>query len=170
MFSNSIRLILIGVSILAAILMFYSRNYYPGGLFVISALLFSYGYFRYGAVNKSFQLLQKGENQKAEKLIDSVKHPNLLAKQQRGFYYFTKAIIEQDKGNTDNAEDFYLKALEYGVKTTNNEAIINLHLAKIYLERDLKAKARERLQKAKKLSDKELIINEIEELIPRIEN
>lgn len=170
MFSNFVRFILIAISALAAFLMFYSSNYYYGILFIITTLLFSYGYFRYGAVNKAFNLLQKGENKKAEKLIDSVKYPSLLAKQQMGFYFFTKAVLENDKGNTNAAENFYLEALKNGVRTKNNEAVINLQLAKIYLEKDLNQKAREHLQMAQKLSDKNEIISEIEKLIPQIEN
>lgn len=169
MFNNSVRLILSVIFLSLAIYLFLTGRIQLGALIVVAVIFLMYGYFRYGSVWSAFKDLQKGRNDKAEKLINSIKYPDLLTNQQKGFYFFTKAIIEQDKENFDEAESLYLKALELGVRTKNNEAIINYNLAKIYFEKNLLDSAKERLQKASSLSEKNELDIEIKNLSLQIE-
>jgi tetratricopeptide (TPR) repeat protein len=169
MFNNSVRLILSVIFLSLAIYLFLTGRIQLGVLFVVPIIFLKYGYFRYGSVWSAFKDLKKGRNDKAEKLINPIKYPDLLTKQQKGFYFFTKAIIEQDKENFDEAEFLYLKALELRVRTKNNEAIINFNLAKIYNEKNLTDSARERLQKAISFFDKKELDIEIEKLSLQLE-
>jgi len=131
---------------------------------VTVALFIIYGFFRYGSVWSAFQQIKKGENAKAENLVNSVKYPNLLSNQQKAYYFFTKAVLEQNKNNLDEAEFFYIQAIEKGLRTSNDKAIANLNLAYIYREKKMIDLAQSRLQKAIEFPHKEEVSKEIQKL------
>lgn len=170
MFSNSVRLLLIVISALAAIYHFFQGNLYIGFLFSAGILFLAYGYFRYGSVWSAFQHLTRGNNEKAEQLINSVKYPNLLSKQQKAYYFFAKGILHQNKNNLDEAEKFYLQSLESGLRISNNESIVNLNLANIYHQKGLLDDSNARLHEASVLPHKEQVEKEIQELKIKLES
>ncbi|MDQ3750367.1 MAG: hypothetical protein M3367_15340 [Acidobacteriota bacterium] len=96
--------------------------------------------------------------------MNSVKYPNLLSNPQKAYYFFTKAVLEQDKNNLDEAELFYIQAIEKGLKTSNDEAIANLNLAHIYREKKMINLAQSRLQKTIELPHKKEVDKEIQKL------
>jgi len=162
MFSNSLRLILIIISLLFSAYQFFKGELYLGCLFATAALLLIYGLFRYDSVWSAFQQIKKGKNTEAENLLNSVKYPNLLSNQQKAYYFFIKAVLEQDKNNLDDAEFFYIQAIEKGLKTSNDEAIANLNLAHIYREKKMIEHAQLKLQNAIELAHKEGVEKEIQ--------
>jgi len=164
MFSNSLRLILIVISLLFGIYQFSKGEIFPGFLSAAAVLLLIYGYFRYNNVRSAFLNLKNGENDKAEYLINSVKYPNLLSKQQKAYYFFTKAVLEQDRNNLDEAEFLYIQAIEQGLRTSNDEAVANLNLAHIYREKNMIDFAKSRLRKTMELPHKEQVAKEIQKL------
>ncbi len=164
MFSNSLRLILIIISLLFGVYQFFKGELYSGYLFLVAALFLIYGFFRYGSVWSAFQQIKNSKNTKVENLVNSVKYPNLLSNQQKAYYFFTKAVLEQDKNNLDEAEFFYIQAIEKGLKTSNDEAIANLNLAHIYREKKMSDLAQSRLQKTIELPHKKEVDKEIQKL------
>lgn len=169
MFSNSLRIILIIICLVFGIYQFFKGEIYLGFSFTAAAFFLIYGYFRYGNVWLAFQNLMKGHNIKAEKLINSVKYPNLLSTQQKAYYFFVKGVLEQDKNNWDEAEIYYLKALEEGLHTSNNAAIANLNLAIIYHQKGLLDSANLSLRNAIELPHKTEVETEIQKLRLKLE-
>ncbi len=155
MFSNSLRLILIVISLLFGIYQFSKNEVILGFLSSSAVLLLIYGYFRYNNVRSASLHLKKGENNKAEFLINSVKYPNLLSKEQKAYYFFTKAVLEQNKNNLDEAELLYIQAIEQGLRTSNDEALANLNLAYIYREKNMIDFAKSRLQRIIEMPQKD---------------
>jgi len=141
-----------------------------GFLFITAALFLIFGFFRYGSVWSAFQQIRKGENAKAENLLNSVKYPNLLSNQQKAYYFFIKAVLEQDKNKLAEAELFYIQAIEKGLKTSNDESIANLNLAHIYYGKKMINLAQSRLQKAIELPHKEEVNREIQKLKLKLGN
>jgi tetratricopeptide (TPR) repeat protein len=164
MFSNSLRLILIIISLLFGIYQFSKGEIFLPFLSATAVLLLIYGYFRYNNVRSASLHLKNGENSKAEYLINSVKYPNLLSKEQKAYYFFIKAVLEQNKNNLDEAEIFYIQAIEQGFRTSNDEAIANLNLAYIYREKNMIDFAKSRLQKTIEIPHKEEVDKEIQKL------
>lgn len=157
-------MILVACCLIAGAYQIYIGDALPGMLLFTAALFIVYGYFRYNAVYSAFQSLLKGDDKRAESLINSVKFPNLLAQSQKAYYFFAKGALEQNKVNLDAAEVFYMQALATGLRTTNDQAIVNLNLAKIYREKRLPALASEKIQQAIKLSHKPEVEEEIQKL------
>ncbi len=169
MFSNSLRIILIIICLVFGIYQFFKGEIYLGFLFTVAAFFLGYGYFRYGNVWSAFQNLMKGRNIRAEKLINSVKYPNLLSTQQKAYYFFAKGVLEQDKNNWDEAENYYLKSLEEGLRTSNDAAIANLNLATIYHRKGLLDSANLSLRNAIELPHKTEVETEIQKLRLKLE-
>lgn len=149
---------------LFAIYQFSKGEIFLGFLSVIAVLLLIYGYFRHNNVRSASLHLKNGGTSKAEDLINSVKYPNLLSKQQKAYYFFIKAVLEQNKNNLDEAELLYIQAIEQGFKTSNDEAIANLNLAYIYRDKNMFDVAKSRLQKTMDIPHKEELDNEIQKL------
>lgn len=164
MFSNALRLIIIIFALLFSIYQFSKNDLLPGILSAAAVLLLVYGYFRYNNVRSASLHLKNGENVKAENLINSVKYPSLFSKEQKAYYFFTKAILEQNKNNFDEAEFLYIQAIEQGFRTSNDEAIANLNLAHIYREKNMIDFAKSRLQKTIETPHKEEVDKEIKKL------
>lgn len=169
MFSNSLRIILIIICLVFGIYQFFKGEIYLGFSFTAAAFFLIYGYFRYGNVWLAFQNLMKGHNIKAEKLINSVKYPNLLSSQQKAYYFFVKGVLEQDKNNLDEAEIYYLKSLKEGLHTSNNVAIANLNLATIYHQKGLLDSANLSLRNAIESPHKTEVETEIQKLRLKLE-
>ena len=164
MFNNSVRLILIIISLLFGIYQFSKDETLQGFLFTSVALLLIYGYFRYNNVRNASLHLRNGENDKAEYYINTVKYPNLLSKEQKAYYFFTKAVLEQNKNNLDQAESLYIQAIEQGLGTSNDEAIANLNLAHIYHEKNMIDFAKSRLQNTIEMPHKKEVDKEIQKI------
>jgi tetratricopeptide (TPR) repeat protein len=164
MFSNSIRVILIVVSILLGSVSLSKGNLLSGVLGFTSTGLLIYGYFRYNLVHLLWRYLKQGNLTKAQEILDSIKFPNLLGTQQKAYYQFSKGYLASNHSQNDLAEDCFLQALQIGLRTTNDMAIANLELAKIYHEQGNPGEAYERLQKAKELPHNEELNPLIEKL------
>jgi len=99
-----------------------------------------------------------------------MKYPNLLSKQQKAYYFFAKGILHQNKNNLDEAERFYLQSFKMGLRTSNDEAIVNLNLADIYHRKGLTDDSNVRLYNASELTHKNEVEIEIQKLKSRLES
>ena len=140
------------------------NEFYFAASFFAAAGLLAYGYFRYGSVWVVFQHIKSGELTKAEKLLDAIKNPQLLSGQQKAYYFFSRALIEEHRNNLDVAESCLKQALELGLRTANDTAIANLNLANIYYRKGMFNEARDRLKEASGLPHKPQVAEEIQKL------
>jgi tetratricopeptide (TPR) repeat protein len=164
MFNNKIRLVLIIVSILYGSQALSKGNLWGTVLSFTSTGLLIYGYFRYHQVFLLHRYIQQGDLAKAQEIADSIRFPNLLSTQQKAYYLFAKGYLAINDSRNELAIDYFLQSLETGLRTTNDMAVANLELAKIYQAQGNRAKALERLQQARELPHKNELDPIIEEL------
>lgn len=169
MFNNTIRVLIIAACLLFSIVEMYRNQFLPALLFFIAAALTAYGYIRYGPVWQLSRLVRMGEIKEAEELLNSIKNPNLLSAGQRAYYFFYKGAMEENKNNLDAAQYNFTQALAIGLRTTNDESITNLNLARVYYRQGRLDEARKRLKQASELQHKAAVDVEIEQVRAEIE-
>ncbi|TVZ15593.1 tetratricopeptide repeat protein [Maribacter sp. MAR_2009_72] len=168
MFTPVVRIILVITSIGLAIV-FYGRNdFWNMALSLFGAVLFVYGYFKYGTVYAAFQQLKKENYDKAEKLISKIKNPEQLSKSQKGYFHFTNGIIASEKEEWDYSLSELLKALKIGLRTENDKSIVLLNLANVEFEKKNYDKATEYIKEVRKIDLKPLVKSETDTIEQKI--
>jgi hypothetical protein len=132
MFSNKVRIVLIVACIGVGAINVARGTVGLSIVFFAAGALLIYAYVRGGPVWLLFRHVRGGNLRKAERLLRTIRNPELLAAGQRAYYFFTKGMIEEDKHDLDAAESSYLQALKIGLRTTNDAAVVNWRLADIY--------------------------------------
>lgn len=97
-----------------------------------SAVLLLLMHFLFGNVWLAFRYLQRGKPQRAQKLLDQTRFPNLLVKRNRAYYYLAKGLLQlhqPDYQARDGGAADIRKALELGLFRANDRALAHLNLA-----------------------------------------
>ncbi|WP_121668012.1 tetratricopeptide repeat protein [Mesonia aquimarina] len=173
MFTPIIRIVLVILSLIAAIYFYSKKDYVNMSMMLVACGLFIYGYFKYGTIYAAFQQIKKNNIKKAEKLISKVKNPNKLTKREKSYYYFTTGIIALEKKKFEKSHSDLTQALDIGLRTENDKSIVLLNLANIELLREDHNKAIEYIKILKQLKLKpivELETNRIEKEIKTSKN
>lgn len=124
MFDSRIRIIAITIFTIMTISFFIIGRDKLAILSLICCLLQIYSYFRYGTVWLAFKQFKKQNYPKIIRLLGSIKKPEYLSKSQKGFYYMLKGAVNlYHEKNYQLAEENIKKAIEIGVRTTNNISI-----------------------------------------------
>ncbi|MFH0793376.1 MAG: tetratricopeptide repeat protein [bacterium] len=148
MFSRNLRFILTILCFLLGIWNFSTQHLTLGLIALAAAVFLIYGHFRYGAVWLATRQVKLGRLPRAKKLLDETPNPRWLGKPQRSQYYFAKGLIASRESKPDDAEENFLRALEIGMRTPKDTAIVHLHLASNCLEKGNRDKARQHLETA----------------------
>lgn len=149
MFYPGIRVILIIIHTIGAIGLFLLGQPLWAIIVLFGGILQVYGYFRYGTVWLAFQQLGKQNFQEVDKRLFLIKNPQLLSKSQKGFYYMLKGAVDlYHKKNYQSAEENIKKAIEIGVRTTNNICINYIMLSQLSMIQEMVDHARDYLEKA----------------------
>ncbi len=165
MYNPIVRLI-IGLLGLVMLWQFYSEGSMVSAYLIIASIaLLIWGYFKNGTVYLAFQQMKRENYDNAESLLSKIKNPKLLKKGQKSYYYFIKGFIELNKNNFHESFDYLTQALETGLRTENDTAIVILNLAGIELNRNNYDEAERYIAKTKSLKYK----TELESEILRIE-
>jgi hypothetical protein len=138
-------------------------------MFFTGGALLTYGYVRYGPVWLLFRHVRRGDLPKAERLLGTIKNPGRLAAEQQAYYYLSKGMIEENRRDPDAAESSYLRALEVGLRATNDAAVANWRLADIYYRKKMVDEAKARIVRVSALPHEQGIDVEIEKLKAAIE-
>ena len=125
-----------------------------GVLLISSALLIIYGYFRHGTVWKAFQSIKRNNFAKANKDLSQISKPDLLSKSQKGYYYWALGLIKLKDNELNMAEEYIRNALDFGVRTENDIALLNFNLAQIFYQKEQFQESYIYLNKAKIISHK----------------
>lgn len=168
MFTPIIRILLISLAIAMAIFKYSKGQYIETTLLVFAAALIIYGHFKYGTVYTAFQHLRRENYKKAEALLIKIKDPEKLSKSSKSYYHFTQGFILLDKGDLDDSFSELNKALQIGLRTKNDTAIVLLNLGAIEFERKNYKKAKEYTLQSKEFDSKPLVKTEIEKLLKQI--
>ncbi len=137
---------------------------------ILGIIMLIWGHFKHGTVYLAFRHLKKKNFQKAEQLLSKIKNPELLDKSQKGYFYMSMGFIELHKQNLDEGNQNLTKALEIGLRTENDQALVNLQLAGISYQKGNFQKATHFLEQAKSCQHKPLIAQEIQRLETDLRN
>ena len=168
MYSYKSRISLILICLLIGGVAFLDGRVHLGGFALTVVALLIWGHFRYSTVWIAFRKIQSDRYEEAEKLIDQIRNPNRLDSSHKAYYFWTLAFIELHKHNYQSAEGHLLEALNYDLKTDNDQAIINLSLAEIQIGFEKYMEAEKYITKAKELNTRPMVVDLIEEVIKQI--
>ena len=169
MFTPIIRILLIIAAIVIAVLNYSKGDYVNVAMLAFAVVLLIYGHYKYGTVYAAFQQLRKQNYKKAEKLLSKIKDPEKLRKSHKSYYHFTKGFIDLDKQELDASFSELSKALNIGLRTQNDTAIVLLNLGAIEFERKNYKKAKEYALQSKEFDVKPIVTTEIEKLLKQIQ-
>lgn len=165
MFYTRIRFALIFLFLALGIWIHWGDSLSSAWYLYFASLLLLATHFLFGNVWAAFVQLRRGKILEAEALIRRVKHPQWLAKRPRAYYYFTKGMIALQYKELQSSEVDLRKALEGGLRSSNDKALAALNLAHIYFLEKRPEDCRSFLQKAKDLQPNDLMIKtKIEEM------
>ncbi len=125
-------------------------------LYLIGVILIA-GHFFFGPLRLIQEHMESGNMEEAEKIVNSIKYPNLLYKPIRSVYYTLKGNMAMMKQDFDTAEVNMKKGLDLGMPMKEAEGASLLQMGMLSLQKnDLKkgeSYIREALRKG--LPDKE---------------
>ncbi len=168
MFTPVVRIILVITSLGLAVFFYEKNDFWDMALSLIGAVLFVYGYFKYGTVYAAFQELKKENFERAEKLISKIKNPEQLSKGQKSYYHFTTGIIASEKKEWDYSLSELSKALKIGLRTKNDKSIVLLNMANVEFEKKNYDKAMKYIIEVKKIDLKPLVKTETDTIEEKI--
>ncbi|RYY59763.1 MAG: hypothetical protein EOO12_15880, partial [Chitinophagaceae bacterium] len=104
----------IGLIVLGVVLNVTVSGFWPVfPLYFVGAILL-FGHFFFGPLRLIQEHMESGNMEEAQKVIDSVKFPNLLYKPIRSVYFTLKGNIAMMNQDYDNAEKHMKKGLDLG--------------------------------------------------------
>lgn len=159
-----IRLLLALVLLVYAIFVLFTFGMGRAWFAFLAVGLLILTHFIYGTVWASFRQLQKGNFEKAENLINQIKRPDWLAKSAKSYYFLVQGIILMNKKDLDKGKDLLRKALEHGLRTQNDQALVLLNMAHISFLQQNPQEAMVYLKEGKQLKADPFVIKKMEEL------
>lgn len=168
MYTPFIRIILVIACVGLSISFYIKEEYTTMLLTLFAAILFIYGYFKYGTVYAAFQQLKIEEYKKAEALLLKIKNPNRLSKGQKSYYHYTKGFLAIQKEEWHTALSELNNALTIGLRTENDTSIALLNIANIEFELKNYNNAKNYIAKVRKYNLKPLVKVETDKLAAKI--
>ncbi len=144
------------LAVLGGLANFYS-GFWPAFPLYFTGLILVLGHFFFGPLRLIQVHLESGNIEKAEKIIKSVKFPNLLYKPIRSVFYTLKGNIAMSKQDYDGAEKMIQKGLDLGMPMKEAEGASLLQMGMISMQKNDMKKAESYIRSAirKGLPDKE---------------
>src|SRR6476620_9334211 len=118
-------------------------NYYAGfwpafPLYLIGVILIA-GHFFFGPLRLIQEYMEKGDMDGAQKVLNSIKYPNLLYKPIRSVYYTLKGNVAMMNQDFDTAEKNMKKGLDLGMPMKEAEGASMLQMGMLAMQKnDLK--------------------------------
>jgi hypothetical protein len=167
MFTNSARIILIGLFLAMGLFFSYEHVYELTAVVVLFIVLVIWGYFKEGTVILAAKKFHHKDYEKAESLLLQIDNPAWLSKKRRGFYEFIMGGISLQKQDYDAAEKHYELAAQFPLRTANDHVAALVHVVNIGIRQGNYEKAKAYLQLANKHEGK--ITAKMKEVIDRLE-
>jgi tetratricopeptide (TPR) repeat protein len=132
-----------------------------GIFFTFLSAIFIFFIFRNETLLRAFWFIRKGDMTKANKILRGIKDPKYMMKSQQAYYYYLLALsMSQDRGIFE-AEKYFKKALNTGLRMKHDQAMAKLSLATAAMSRRRKKEATMLLNEAKKLDKNNLLADQI---------
>lgn len=135
----------------------YSASFWPAFPLLLVGVILIFGHFFFGPLRLIQTYMEEGDMDGAEKVLNSVKFPNLLYKPIRSVYYTLKGNIAMMKQDFAGAEISMKKGLDLGMPMKEAEGASMLQMGMLMMQKnDLKqAESYIRAALRKGLPDKE---------------
>ena len=159
MLNKIIKIVLTAGLLAWSVFQFIEGNIGNGILLVLLVALVVLLIFRHEMLLIAFWFVRKGDMEKAEKYLDMIKQPQHLIRAQEAYYYFMRGLTTSQKGGVFEAEKFFKKALNTGLRMSHDRAMAKLSLAGAAMSRRRKREAQNLITEAKKL-DKHGLLDE----------
>jgi tetratricopeptide (TPR) repeat protein len=146
----------IAMLVLGIVTNYYSSFWPAFPLYLIGVILIA-GHFFFGPLRLIQEYMEKGDMEGAQKVLNSIKYPNLLYKPIRSVYYTLKGNVAMMNQDFDTAERSMKKGLDLGMPMKEAEGASLLQMGMLAMQKnDLKgAESYIRSALRKGLPDKE---------------
>jgi tetratricopeptide (TPR) repeat protein len=111
-------------------------GFWPAFLPYLIAVILLFGYFFFGPLRLIQEHMEAGDMEAAEKVLDSVKFPNLLYKPIRSVYYTLKGNIAMMKQDFTAAEKNMKKGLDLGMPMKEAEGASLLQMGMLAMQKN----------------------------------
>lgn len=125
--------------LLLALWVQFSAGFWPAFVLYLIFLVLFITHFLFGPLRLIQNHIEHGDLEKAEKVLQSIRYPNLLYKPIRSIYYTVKGNIAMANQDFETAEANMHKSLDLGLPMKEAEGANKLQLGMLALQRgDLK--------------------------------
>jgi len=111
-------------------------GFWPAFLPYLIALILLFGYFFFGPLRLIQEHMEAGNMEAAEKVLNSVRFPNLLYKPIRSVYYTLKGNVAMMKQDFDGAEKNMKKGLDLGMPMKEAEGASLLQMGMLSMQKN----------------------------------
>lgn len=135
----------------------YSAGFWAGFFFYLVAAILVFSHFFFGPLRLIQEYMEKGDMEGAEKVLNSIKYPNLLYKPIRSVYYTLKGNLAMMKQDFTSAEKHMKKGLDLGMPMKEAEGASLLQMGMLAVQKSDLRQAESYIRQAlrKGLPDKE---------------
>lgn len=135
----------------------YAAGFWPAFPLYFIALILILGHFFFGPLRLIQEYMESGDMDGAEKVLASIKFPNLLYKPIRSVYYTLKGNIAMMKQDFEGAEKMMKKGLDLGMPMKEAEGASMLQMGMLAMQKNDLKQAESYIRQAirKGLPDKE---------------
>lgn len=114
----------------------YFSGFWPAFTLYLIAIVLIAGHFFFGPLRLIQEHMESGNMDEAEKIVSSIKYPNLLYKPIRSVYYTLKGNMAMMKQDYDSAELNMKKGLDLGMPMKEAEGASLLQMGMLSLQKN----------------------------------
>lgn len=152
-------------ALLGLIIWQFSSGHIGNGISLIFVLgLVVLSVFKDERILWAFFQLRRQKPEKAHAALLRIKRPDLLFRSQEAYYYYLLGMVESQLKSLTQAEKYFRKALNLGLRMKHDQAMAKLNLAGICMAKRKKREATTLLAEAKKLDKHKILSDQIKML------
>lgn len=135
----------------------YAAGFWPAFPLYLIGVVLLFSHFFFGPLRLIQSYMEEGDLDGAEKVLNSIKYPNLLYKPIRSVYYTLKGNIAMSKQDFDSAEVMMKKGLDLGMPVKEAEGASLLQMGMLSIQKGNNKQGENYIRQAirKGLPDKE---------------
>ena len=161
MFHKNIKLVLAALIVATAVWQFTESNIGNGIFLIFLSLVPVFLYYKNEFILLAFLQLRKQNFEGAKKWLTKIKNPETaLVQKQQGYYNYLQGLM-LSQTNLIQAEKYFKKAIELGLKMDMDLAVAKLNLAGVALSRRRKLEATNLISEVKKLDKQGMLKDQI---------
>src|SRR6476660_8363723 len=114
----------------------YFSGFWPAFPLYLIGVILIFGHFFFGPLRLIQEYMENGDMDGAEKVLNSIKFPNLLYKPIRSVYYTLRGNIAMMKQDFDGAEKNMKKGLDLGMPMKEAEGASMLQMGMLFMQKN----------------------------------